>query len=102
MVRMSRLSERTADRLTVALFASVVGLGLAGTVLTVVAWGDLKPADAYPNVLSAFARRANIVPQVRRCADVRASAVESSFPGIYVHRLAVRAVPSESTIWDRV
>ena len=55
MVRMSRLSERTADRLTVALFASVVGLGLAGTVLTVVAWGDLKPADAYPNVLSAFA-----------------------------------------------
>ena len=43
MVPMSRLSERTADRLTVALFASVVGLGLAGTVFTVVAWGDLKP-----------------------------------------------------------
>jgi len=55
MVRMSRLSERTADRLTVALFASVVALGLAGTILTVVAWVDLKPEDAYPNLLSAFA-----------------------------------------------
>ncbi|TMK35360.1 MAG: GAF domain-containing sensor histidine kinase [Actinobacteria bacterium] len=55
MVRMSRLSERTADRLTVGLFASVVALGLAGTILTVVAWVDLKPEDAYPNLLSAFA-----------------------------------------------
>src|SRR5439155_21805413 len=35
--------------------ASAVALGLAGTVLTVVAWGDLRPDDAYPNLLSAFA-----------------------------------------------
>src|SRR5436190_10075050 len=55
MVRMSRLSERTADRLTVALLAWVVAFGLAGTVLTFVAWGDLKPEDAYPNLLSALA-----------------------------------------------
>lgn len=49
------VTERTVARLTTALWVSAAIIGVAGTVLTVVAWPDLKSQDSFPNLVSAFA-----------------------------------------------
>ena len=52
---MPRLTERTAERLATTVFVSAAAIGLAGAVLTVVAWGDLAAQDSYPNLGAALA-----------------------------------------------
>ncbi|MDP9302187.1 MAG: histidine kinase [Actinomycetota bacterium] len=52
---MPRLAERTAGRLTAALWILTALIALAGAVLTVIAWGDLSLGDSVPNLVSAVA-----------------------------------------------
>jgi hypothetical protein len=51
---MPRLTERTADRLSTALWVSVAVVALGGAVLTVAAWGDLQAQDSFPTLVSTF------------------------------------------------
>jgi signal transduction histidine kinase len=51
---MSRLAERTAVRLSAALWSLTALIALAGAVLTVIAWGDLSLGDSVPNLVSGF------------------------------------------------
>jgi signal transduction histidine kinase len=52
---MTPISDRGADRIATALLLLVAIVGLAGVILSVDAWGDLKAADAFPNLVSALA-----------------------------------------------
>jgi signal transduction histidine kinase len=55
MEPMHGLTERTSDRLATALLVAAAVTGLAGVVLTVVAWSDMAVADSVPNLVSALA-----------------------------------------------
>src|SRR2546430_17549520 len=52
---MPRLPEPTVDRVASGLLVSTALIALTGGILTVVVWGDLAPADAYPTLGSALA-----------------------------------------------
>src|ERR687887_767474 len=54
MVGMDGATVRT-KRLTSGLWVATAVLGVAGIVLTIVVWGDLRPSDAYPNLGSGVA-----------------------------------------------
>jgi signal transduction histidine kinase len=59
---MRRLGERATDRLTAAIVIGSITIAAAGLVLTVIAWGDMIPADAYPNLFSSVAVVLYVVP----------------------------------------
>jgi signal transduction histidine kinase len=55
MTRMLDPTGRTADRLAIGMAGAAVAIGIAGAVLTLVAWADLEAQDSFPTLGSAAA-----------------------------------------------
>jgi signal transduction histidine kinase len=59
---MRRPGERATDRLTAAIVIGTITIAAAGLALTVIAWGDMIPADSYPNLFSSVSVVLYVVP----------------------------------------